>query len=101
VSLLLDSVTDSSAGTGANPNWHIFTGFFQFVRFEQRGGDRSRYCGGVPGATINAASIPNSPTMTVSAPVLAPEASALIPSRTLMHGSVWLRASEATMMAER
>ncbi len=27
-SLLLDSVTDSSAGTGANPNWHIYTGFF-------------------------------------------------------------------------
>jgi hypothetical protein len=26
-SLLLDSVTDS-AGTGANPNWHIYTGFF-------------------------------------------------------------------------
>jgi Protein of unknown function (DUF642) len=27
-SLLLDSVTDSSAGTGLNPIWHIYTGSF-------------------------------------------------------------------------
>src|SRR5262249_6612264 len=26
--LLLDSVTDSSAGTGTNPIWHIYTGSF-------------------------------------------------------------------------
>jgi len=26
--LLLDSVTDSSAGSGLNPNWHIYTGSF-------------------------------------------------------------------------
>src|SRR5262249_1390195 len=53
---------------------------------------------------MNAASIPNSPTMAVPAPVptpFLPRRSAHIPSRTLMHGSPWLRASEVIRVRRR